>query len=218
MQQQTRYQQTQPTYQPQPSQTTQKSNGWVWGVVAFLAASVLGLGGWIIYDKFFNTDAPPPVVLTTVNKPEKQQGNTQKNTDTKDKKDAQKKEEPSKKKQTTVQDNPVTNDEPTQNNRNAMPSGPYRMTGAIDQYPITMNISITGSDVHGTYYYHSQGSDKRMTVIGKMSADRRIRLEEYAPGGFNTGFFEGSFDGSTFAGHFSNYEKESHLFFSLNTY
>ena len=98
-----------------------------------------------------------------------------------------------------------------------MLNGAYAMTGSIDKYPITMSISITDGDVYGTYYYHSQGSSNRMTVTGTISADRRIHLEEYAPSGLNTGYFDGSFDGTTFAGHFSNYAKDSHLYFSLKT-
>ena len=201
-----------------PAARGQKSNGWVWALVAFLAAAVLGVGGWLVYDKLIRADDAPVFVPADGNL-----GNEKKTADDtkarKTKADQDKKSDADKKTGKDRQEKKEgASDEPERPSKTtAQPSGPYSMTGSVDKYPITMSISITDGDVYGTYYYHSQGSGKRMTLTGTISADRRMYLEEYAPDGINTGYFEGSFDGSTYAGHFSNYEKDSHLYFSLKT-
>ena len=198
--QQTQYQQPNPAPVPQPQQS--KSNGAIWAIVGFLAAAVIGLGGWLVYDKLIKEQpSSTPVVAATVDKEksaEKQQ--------TVKKEAAEKKEKVKQKEQQTVSQQP----RPIR--------GAYNLTGAISKYPITMNISITDGEVVGTYYYHSQGSKNKMTVNGYMTADHRIVLEEFAPSGLNTGYFDGYFNGTTFSGQFSNYEKNSHLSFSLTSY
>ena len=210
-------------YGGSPAGSSQKSYGWVWGLVAFLTAAVLGLGGWLVYDKFIRQD--DSVVVVSSNDSQKNDEKTAKDKKSgKDKKaennkktETDKKAEKKSEKDNQGKKENASNEQKQPAKTTAKPSGPYSLTGSIDKYPITMSISIADGEVYGTYYYHSQGSNKRMTLTGTISADRRMYLEEFAPNGINTGYFEGSFDGTTYAGHFSNYEKDSHLSFSLKT-
>ncbi|MBR5687947.1 MAG: zinc ribbon domain-containing protein [Prevotella sp.] len=203
--QQTMYRPAQQPQQPQQPPVRQpeksKSNGALWAVIGFLAAAVLGLGGWIVYENFIKENSTPTTTVTA----------TTSDTEKKTEKEQKKEKKESKK---------VSEEKTTQSVKNTpkVIRGTYNLTGAISKYPITMNISITDGDVVGTYYYHSQGRNNKMTVNGTISADRRMILEEYAPSGLNTGYFDGYFNGEAYTGQFSNYEKDSHLSFSLNTY
>lgn len=193
----------QPAYQPEKS----KSNGALWAVIGFLAAAVLGLGGWIVYDNFIKEN-PAPATSVSTTAPDKEKNATKEQT---------KKEQANK----TEKETKKVSEEKTSQPAQARPKtirGAYNLTGAISKYPITMNISITDGDVVGTYYYHSQGRNNKMTVYGNISADHRMYLEEYAPSGLNTGYFDGYFNGEAYTGQFSNYENDSHLSFSLNTF
>lgn len=88
------------------------------------------------------------------------------------------------------------------------------MRGSISQYPITMEIYVSGTQVSGTYYYHSQGSSNRMTVDGYINGTNMV-LEEYAPNGLNTGYFSGTFTGYRYSGTFMNYEKQKTRSFTI---
>lgn len=92
--------------------------------------------------------------------------------------------------------------------------GNHHMSGSISKYGITMDINVSGSDVYGTYYYHSVGSKNRMTVTGNIYGNN-MYLEEYSPDGLNTGNFQGTFNGRVFKGKFTNYDKGSYLSFTL---
>ena len=92
--------------------------------------------------------------------------------------------------------------------------GFHQLSGSISKYGITMDIEVRRGYVNGTYYYHSQGSSNRMTVSGTISGNT-MSLEEYAPSGENTGYFEGVFNGLSYNGTFHNYSKGSTLNFSL---
>ena len=81
--------------------------------------------------------------------------------------------------------------------------GNHHMSGSISKYGITMDINVSGSDVYGTYYYHSVGSKNRMTVTGNIYGNN-MYLEEYSPDGLNTGNFQGTFNGQVFKGKFTN--------------
>ena len=89
------------------------------------------------------------------------------------------------------------------------------MRGSISNYPITLEFYVSGTQVSGTYYYHSQGSSHRMTVSGYIDGQYMV-LEEYAPDGLNTGYFSGSFNGYRYAGSFTNYQKQKTHSFSVN--
>ena len=93
--------------------------------------------------------------------------------------------------------------------------GNHRMRGSISNYPITLEFYVSGTQVSGTYYYHSQGSSHRMTVSGYIDGQYMV-LEEYAPDGLNTGYFSGSFNGYRYAGSFTNYQKQKTHSFSVN--
>lgn len=201
--QQTQYQQSNPAPAPQPQQS--KNNGAIWGVVGFLAAAVIGLGGWFVYDKLIKEQPSSSQTVATVDKEKAvEKVQTVKKEVAENKEKTEMVRQKSEKQTVSQQPRPIR--------------GAYNMTGAISKYPITMNISITDGEVVGTYYYHSQGSKNKMTVNGYITADHRMVMEEYAPSGLNTGYFDGYFNGTTFSGQFSNYEKDSHLSFSLTAY
>lgn len=82
--------------------------------------------------------------------------------------------------------------------------GHHHLVGAISKYPITMDIEITRGHAQGTYYYHSQGRQAKMSVYGNIDGSQ-LYLEEYSPEGNNTGRFDGTFDGYDFNGTFVNY-------------
>jgi len=94
--------------------------------------------------------------------------------------------------------------------------GYQHLNGSISEYGITMDINIDENSVEGTYYYHSQGSSKKMTLSGYIEGSD-VYLEEYDPEGSNTGFFSGTFDGRTYEGTFTNYQKGEGLPFYLTT-
>ena len=92
--------------------------------------------------------------------------------------------------------------------------GYHHLVGSISKYPITMDIQVNGGDAQGTYYYHSQGRNSKMSVYGSLNGNQ-LTLEEYAPDGNNTGCFEGTFNGYSFRGTFVNYLKGNTLSFSV---
>ncbi|MBO4822518.1 MAG: hypothetical protein J5548_13765 [Prevotella sp.] len=92
--------------------------------------------------------------------------------------------------------------------------GYHHLVGSISKYPITMDIQVSGGDVQGTYYYHSQGRNSKMSVYGSLNGNQ-LTLEEYAPDGNNTGYFEGTFNGYSFSGTFVNYLKGNTLSFNV---
>lgn len=92
--------------------------------------------------------------------------------------------------------------------------GYHHLVGSISKYPITMDIQVNGGDVQGTYYYHSQGRNSKMSVYGSLNGNQ-LTLEEYAPDGKNTGYFEGTFNGYSFSGTFVNYLKGNTLSFNI---
>lgn len=93
-------------------------------------------------------------------------------------------------------------------------NGYHHLVGAISKYGITMDIQVNGGNVQGTYYYHSQGRNNKMTVYGTLYGNR-LSLEEYAPDGLHTGGFEGTFNGYSYSGTFSNYLKGTSLGFNV---
>ncbi len=94
--------------------------------------------------------------------------------------------------------------------------GSHHLTGSISKYGITMDLQVASDgSAYGSYYYHSVGSKHRMTISGKANGND-LYLEEYSPEGYNTGNFDGTFDGQTFSGKFINYEKRDYLSFSIS--
>ena len=53
-----------------------------------------------------------------------------------------------------------------------------------------------------------------MSVYGNLEGNV-LTLEEYAPDGNNTGFFEGTFDGYSYNGTFVNYDNGNSLRFNV---
>ena len=77
-----------------------------------------------------------------------------------------------------------------------------------------MDIEISRNYAQGTYYYHSKGRNNKMSVYGNLEGNV-LTLEEYAPDGNNTGFFEGTFDGYSYNGTFVNYDNGNSLRFNV---
>ena len=178
------------TAYPQQHSQRSNSNGVLYGILGFLVAAVIGLGIWIL-------------VKTTTGKEQPQQAQVARTTTAQQQTATQ----PAQKQQTTVQTAPAPQ-------RTYSIQGQHRMRGSISQYPITMEIYVSGTQVSGTYYYHSQGSSNRMTVDGYINGTYMV-LEEYAPSGLNTGYFHGDFNGYSYSGQFTNYEKQSNLSFRI---
>ena len=77
-----------------------------------------------------------------------------------------------------------------------------RLAGAVDKYPITMEIHIDGSNAWGTYYYNRKGPDNVLTLNGTMSNDGRLYLDEYDENGVRTGCFSGTLSEGQYEGEF----------------
>ncbi|MBR4388417.1 MAG: zinc ribbon domain-containing protein [Prevotella sp.] len=182
---------TRVVYNPEP-QTRGSNNGVLYGIVGFLVAAVIGLGIWLLVRGTSDTEQPQTAQVAQTAAPQ----TTPQTTDTQ---------------QSAAQTQPAVTPAPR---RTYSIQGQHRMRGSISKYPITMEIYVSGTQVSGTYYYHSQGSSNRMTVDGYINGSYMV-LEEYAPSGLNTGYFHGDFNGYSYSGQFTNYSKQSNLSFSL---
>lgn len=84
----------------------------------------------------------------------------------------------------------------------------YKLNGSIDnRYPITMSITIKGKYVEGSYYYKSQGPNKKLTLMGILE-DGLMLLYEENEDGEQTGRFLGSFSNGLYQGQFTTNGKE----------
>lgn len=89
--------------------------------------------------------------------------------------------------------------------REARPQGVYRLAGSVGRYPIHMELTISGNDVYGSYYYDRYGSNASLSLIGTIQG-RSISMYENADNnGQWTGEFNGSFDGVDFTGTMTSY-------------
>ena len=177
-------------YAPQSQRSS--SNGVLYGVLGFLVAAVIGLGIWLFVKSTSDKEQGQPVQVA--------QSTAQTSTS-----------------QTPATQQPAAQAQPAPApapRRTYTIQGQHRMRGSISQYPITMEIYVSGTQASGTYYYHSQGSSNRMTVDGYINGSYMV-LEEYAPSGLNTGYFHGDFNGYSYSGQFTNYSKQSNLSFRL---
>lgn len=84
------------------------------------------------------------------------------------------------------------------------------LSGTIDKYPITMELSCEGSDIKGTYYYIKKGkkASTDLQLKGTIDEDGRMELFEWVESnGYHSGHFLGVFtptDG--YKGKFDRYE------------
>lgn len=179
----------QPMYAPQPpQQSNNNNNNLLYLIIGILGTAVLLIGGFLLYNMMSDNDS--------------------------------KSEEAAEHKRDTVVT--VVN-QPTQQPapQPAPPPkvytipGNHHLSGSISKYGVTMDISVNGSEVYGTYYYHSVGSKNRMTVTGNVYGNN-MYLEEYSPDGLNTGNFSGTFDGRVYKGKFTNYDKGTYLSFTIS--
>lgn len=83
--------------------------------------------------------------------------------------------------------------------------------GAVDKYPITMQLDIEGSVVKGTYYYNRQGPDKFLTLSGILN-DGEMDIYESDENGRQTGHFKGRYHNGEFQGEFVTMQGKSMYF------
>lgn len=62
--------------------------------------------------------------------------------------------------------------------------------GTIGTNAITMNLTIEGNEVTGTYYYNKQGANALLNVKGSVDASGRVELTETNADGMITGNFD----------------------------
>ena len=79
--------------------------------------------------------------------------------------------------------------------------GTYNLHGKVDKYPISMNISIDGTTVKGTYYYDKQGANNKLTLSGTNN-DGELDINETDAAGTPTGHFKGEFSDGIYKGLF----------------
>ncbi len=83
-----------------------------------------------------------------------------------------------------------------------------RLYGSIDnKYSIVMSITIKGRSVSGSYYYRSQGPNKRLALSGVIE-DGLMLLYETDEFGDNTGRFLGTLSGEVYQGLFTTRGKK----------
>lgn len=83
-----------------------------------------------------------------------------------------------------------------------------KLYGAVDKYPITMQLSIDGSVVKGTYYYNKQGPDRILKLYGSLNG-LEMELFESDENGNQTGHFKGNFSDGEYYGEFVNIKGKS---------
>ena len=94
--------------------------------------------------------------------------------------------------------------------------GSYSMAGKVSKYGIYMMLDISGSDVDGYYYYDSQGSGNTVKLKGTIDKNGYLKLFKSSAKGEETGYFEGTFDGTTYSGKNVNYDRGESLPFSVS--
>ena len=77
------------------------------------------------------------------------------------------------------------------------------MSGAIGEYPITMNLEINGSEVTGSYYYDKYGPEHVMTLYGSLQGNN-LKISEYDENSQYMGNFEGTLSQGMYYGDFKN--------------
>jgi len=88
-----------------------------------------------------------------------------------------------------------------------IPQGKLSLKGKIDKYPIQMDLDINERSVTGTYYYQSQGPDKKLKITGKIGRNNKMRLKEYDVAGKETGRFVGTLIKKNYSGVFETQGK-----------
>lgn len=182
-------------YTQTPQQSS--SNSALYAIVGFLAAAVIGLGIWMFVRSSGDKKEQPTQIAQIAQSAQPAQP-----------------AQPAQSAQSAQSAQPAAAPVPAPQ-RTYTIQGNHRMRGSISNYPITLEFYVSGTQVSGTYYYHSQGSSHRMTVSGYIDGQYMV-LEEYAPDGLNTGYFSGSFNGYRYAGSFTNYQKQKTHSFSVN--
>ena len=86
------------------------------------------------------------------------------------------------------------------------------MHGRIGEYPVTMQLTISGSVVEGTYFY-DRGSST--LILSGTNDDGDITLHETTAQGRPTGLFQGRLSNGEFKGRFTNSRGEKFSFIIL---
>ncbi len=82
----------------------------------------------------------------------------------------------------------------------------FYMHGQVDKYPVTMQLTIDGNQVSGSYYYmKADGSRNSSTLtLSGTNNNGEIDLNEVTPDGTPSGHFVGSLVDGIFSGDFTN--------------
>lgn len=83
------------------------------------------------------------------------------------------------------------------------------MHGYIGKYPVTMQLTISGSVVKGSYFYDSGSST---LLLSGTNDNGDITLHETTAQGRPTGLFQGRLSNGKFKGKFTNYKGEKFNF------
>lgn len=89
------------------------------------------------------------------------------------------------------------------------------MTGYVGQYPVTMQIKISGSVINGSYYYDRMGSNNILLLNGT-NKNGEIHIIETTVEGEQTGDFRGRLNNGAISGKYINY-KGKEMAFNLYT-
>lgn len=92
----------------------------------------------------------------------------------------------------------------------------FDMSGFVGQYPVTMNIQVSGSIVSGSYYYNRMGSNNKLMLNGTCN-NGEIYLIETNIEGEQTGEFRGRLTNGMFNGSFINYNRGERMAFNLES-
>jgi len=89
------------------------------------------------------------------------------------------------------------------------------MAGYVGQYPVTMQIKISGSVINGSYYYDRMGSNNILLLNGT-NKNGEIHIIETTVEGEQTGDFRGRLNNGAISGKYINY-KGKEMAFNLYT-
>lgn len=96
---------------------------------------------------------------------------------------------------------------------NSKLEGNYLLKGSISRYGVTMEFTVSGSDVNGSYYYDRYGGQGIMKLQGSYDPKQKtISLNEFSETDLYTGSFNGTVQGDKFVGKWEGPDGSSYSF------
>ncbi len=99
----------------------------------------------------------------------------------------------------------------TEEKTEVVSSQSLNMAGHVGQYPVTMQIQISGSVINGSYYYDRMGSNNILLLNGTYD-NGEIHIIETTVEGEQTGDFRGRLSNGVFSGNYINYKGKEMAF------